>query len=199
MASAASDSFRCAAILSSILARAASTALRAATTSSAALAAADLVALMSSMPLVTVALARAMSVSYCGCVLGMDWGEHDACQRVGLLEGDSTGHHEGLFCWKDRRDLPEGGRGWVRVTSYRLDPDVECAERGLGRGHRRLGLVNFVRGGGVVRTGSLIGRGCWGVVSRWQEGARRSSVGEEDEYRTGHAPPRYRRRCIEAT
>jgi hypothetical protein len=54
---------------------------------------------MSSMPLVTVALARAMSVSYCGCVLGMDWGEHDACQRVGLLEEYlySTGHHEGLL------------------------------------------------------------------------------------------------------
>lgn len=72
MASAASESLRCAAIFSSSLACAASTALRAATTSSAALAAADLVVLMSSSPLVTADLARAMSVSYCGGVARRD-------------------------------------------------------------------------------------------------------------------------------
>ena len=89
MASAASESLRCAAIFSSSLACAAATALRAATTSSAALAAADLVALMSSSPLVTADLARAMSVSYCGGVSGRDQGK----RRVSATD---TGHREGL-------------------------------------------------------------------------------------------------------
>ena len=81
--------------------------------------------------------------------------------------------------WGEDRDLPEGGRGRAGVT-YRLDPGVERVQGVFGGGHRRLGLVNFVRGGGVVRTGSLRRSDVF-VVSRWcAKVAGRGSVGVVD-------------------
>ena len=184
MASAASESFRCATIFSSSLACAAAGRARR-RASSAALAAADLVALMSSS-LVTADLARAMSVSYFGGVSGRDPGR----RRVVA----DTGHREGL----GRIEIcPRADR--VGRVSRTDDPGVERVQGVFGGGHRRLGLALCTRRG---RSAAACGdRTClWsaGGVPRWRGGAWVSSM-EDDAYRTGRAPPRCRRRCIEAT